>query len=91
MPIRTRHTGKAIRYIRRWKDDERMLKSGILRNRRHFTVVYWYKGDPGATWVKADICYPNGKLAMSAVLALAQNLQDLKRRVPEDLEYFGLR
>lgn len=89
MPTRTRHSGKAIRYIRRWKDDERMLKSGILRNRRHFTVVYWYKGDPGATWVKADICHPNGKLAMSG--ALAQDLQDLKRRVPEYLEYFGFR
>lgn len=85
MPIRTRYTGKAIRYIRRWNDDERML----LRNRRHFTVVYWYKGDPGATWVKAEIFYPSGKLAMSG--ALAQCLQDLKQRVPEGLEYFGLR
>lgn len=77
MPIHTKQTGRAIHYIRRWNDDERMLKSGIFRNRRHFTVVYWYKGDPGATWVKADICYPSGKLMLSGLLA--QNLQDLKR------------
>lgn len=85
MPIRTRHTNKAIRYIR-WNGQ--LFTRNPPRYKGHFRVFYWYKGDAGATWVKADIYYPNGKIAMSG--ALAQSLQNLKQLVPKCLEHFEL-
>ncbi len=78
MPIRTKQTGRAMRYTR-WNGQP--ITRNLPRSKRHFRVLYWYKGDPSATWVKADIYQPNGKLMLSGLLA--QNLQDLKRIVHE--------
>lgn len=83
-----RRNKNKIEYVH-WQGEKVSPKAG------HYTVYYWIKGapndpknpKPGELWVKADIYGLDGEVFLEGILA--DNLDQLKLKVPEEIQFYS--